>query len=183
VLEKGVRKSVLVALRTDVYEQRAWCVQELEWAEEFGCPCVIVDVRQADQMPRESLPVADLATVRIPDGNLVRVLNTALREAVRLRLFERTVSLLADAGALVPEETLLVRRVSLSALGGACQKRHDEWVAARSPAGKPSRVAQPRDVRRVVIPEPFPESLRRVAENLVRAYFPQATLAVPRELI
>ncbi len=55
VLENGIKKSVLVVLRTDVYERRAWCVQELEWGEEYGGPAIIIDVRSALAMPRESL--------------------------------------------------------------------------------------------------------------------------------
>lgn len=170
VLRNGVESSVLVVLRTDIYEQRPWCIQEIEWAEEFGTPAVVVEARHSLTMPPELLPIAGLSTVRIHDGNLLRVLNSALREAVRSRLFRRTVELLERANVLPAGRTLMVARPTLSALGTACETRLKS-------ASKTEEV----DV--VAIPEPFRESQRPIAERLVRAYFPAAILGTPRDFV
>jgi len=166
VLREHVRNSVVVILRSDIYEQRPWCVQEVEWADEFGSPAVVVDLRSALNLPRESLPVAGMATVRTPDGNLIRILNAALREAVRVRLFRRSVDLLVAAGVLPAQGTLLVPRASLSSLGMVCE-------AAK---------AQP-TVEAVVVPEPFREAQRPAAERLVQSYFPRASLGTARDFV
>ena len=166
VLREGVRNSVVVILRSDVYDQRPWCVQEVEWADEFGSPAVVVDVRSSLTLPRESLPVAGMATVRIPDGNLVRILNSALREAMRVRLFRRSVDLLQAAGVLPMDGTVVVPRAALSALGMACEAAKDGPT-----------------IEAVVIPEPFREPLRPAAERLVQAYFPTAILGIPRDFV
>lgn len=165
VLHDGVRKSVVVALRTDIYEQRPWCVQELAWAEEEGCPVVVVDARASLAMPRETLPLAGTVTVRVPDGNLVRILNSAMREAVRVRLFRRSVKLLEEAGVLDSKSTIALPRASLSALGVACE--------AALKDGRP--------IQGVVVAEPFREAERPAAKRLVEAYFPGATLGTLRD--
>ena len=152
-LQEGVQTSVLVVLRTDIYEQRSWCVQELEWAEQFGGPAVVVDLRNSLAMPREALPVAGMSTVKIHDGNLVRILNEAMREALRVRLFERSIQLLEDAGALKVRQTIRLTRASISALGIACQDRVNDAIDA------------------VVVSEPFRQAYRPAAVKLVDAYF------------
>jgi hypothetical protein len=167
VLQRGVQDSIVVMLRTDIYEQRVWCLQEVAWAEEFGCPAVVVDARQSLTMPRETLPAIDLASVRVPDGNLIRILNAALREAVRLRLFDSSVQLLQQTQALPDGRTLIVPRVSLSSLGLACEKR------TKSKKG----------VDHVIVPERFREALRPIAERLVKAYFPKADLGIPSDFV
>jgi len=167
VLRNGVRDSVVAVLRTDIYEQRPWCVQEIQWAEEFGCPAVVVDLRSATTMPREVLPVAGMVTVRISDGNLVRILNAALREAMRVRLFRRTIRLLEAANVLTAEGTIIVPRPSVSTLGLICE----------------GVTTSPEKIRWVVVPEPFREYLRLPAERLVRAYFPNAKLGTPRDFV
>jgi len=167
VLRRGVQDSIVVILRTDIYEQRVWCLQEVTWVEEFGVPAVVADIRQSLTMPREVLPVADLASVRVPDGNLIRILNSALREAVRLRLFDCSVRMLEQATALPAGHVLVVRRVSVSSLGIACEER--------------KRTQQRVDY--VIVPERFRESLRPIADRLVKAYFPKAVLGIPSDFV
>ena len=167
VLRRGVQDSIVVILRTDIYEQRAWCLQEVAWAQEFGCPAIVVDVRQSLAMPREVLPVIDLASVRVPDGNTLRILNSALREAVRLRLFHCSVQLLEQTQALTSGRTLVVPRMSLSSLGVACEERK------RTKKG----------VDYVILPERFREALRPIAERLVKAYFPKGVLRIPSDFV
>ena len=58
-----------------------------------------------------------MVTVTISDGNLIRILNAALREAMRVRLFEHTVELLHDAKVVDKKNVISVPLASLSALG------------------------------------------------------------------
>lgn len=167
ILRKGVERSVVVALRTNVYEERAWCVQEMDWAEDFGCPLVMVDARTQLVRGREFLPIAGSPCVHVPDGNLVRVLQSALREALRVRLFAGQVQALEDCGAISALSTLKAPRTSLATLGLRCES------LARS--GKA--------VTHVFVPEKFRETHRRVAERLVKCYFPGAWLGTPQMLV
>lgn len=181
VLCNGVRDSVVVILRTDIYEQRPWCIQEVNWAEEYGSPSVVVDLRAASVMPRESLPVHGMVTVTISDGNLIRILNAALREAMRVRLFRHTIELLDEAGAVEQHKVIMVPRASLSTMGMVFERflrepqevvrcKHEQLVVASD------------QIEWVVTPEPFRETLRGSAERLVDSYFPKARLGIPRDI-
>ena len=44
-------------MRTNTYEERPWCVQEMDWAEDFGSPLVMVDARTQLVRAREFLPI------------------------------------------------------------------------------------------------------------------------------
>lgn len=178
VLRNGVRESVVVILRTDIYEQRPWCVQEVHWAEEFGCPTVVVDLRAASVMPREGLPVHGMVTVTISDGNLIRVLNSALREAMRVRLFDRAVELLHKTGEIKKQNVIRVPRASLSTLGMVFEN-----VLERENAGRDTPLEQLDNIQWVVTPEPFRESLRLAAGRLTASYFPNARLGIPRDIL
>lgn len=167
ILRTGVERSVLVALRTNVYEERFWCVQEMDWAEEYGCPLVLLDARTHLVRTRESLPVGGAPCVHVPDGNLLRALQSGLREALRVRLFARQVDALAERGLIHLEQVLKVPRTSLATVGMRCQAR-----AATTPP-----------VTHVFVPEPFRETHRPVAEKLVQAYFPDAWLGTPKTFI
>lgn len=182
VLRNGVRDSVIVVLRTDIYEQRPWCVQEIHWAEEFGCPAVVVDLRAAATMPRESLPVAGMVTVTIYDGNLIRILNAALREAMRVRLFRRTIELLEQAGVLEQNQVVTVPRPSISTMGLVFERfLQDPPDKGLDEHGQKVKITA-EDVLWVVTPESFRESLRAPAERLAKAYFKNAKLVIPRDI-
>ena len=86
ILREGVERSVVLVLRTNTYEERPWCVQEMDWAEDFGSPLLMVDARTQLVRAREFLPIGGSPCIHVPDGNLVRVLQSALREALRVRL-------------------------------------------------------------------------------------------------
>ena len=167
VLRTGVERSVVVALRTNVYEERFWCVQEMDWAEDFGCPIVVVEARTHLVLAREFLPIAGSPCVHVPDGNLIRILQSALREALRVRLFVRQVQALEAIGAIAAGSTLRVPRTSLATLGLRCQ-----WKV---------QVGQAPD--RVFVPEKFREPHRKVAERLVQSYFPLAWVGTPQMFI
>jgi len=167
VLRRGVERSVVVALRTNLFEERAWCVQEMDWAEDFGCPLVIVEARTHLVRAREFLPTGGSPCVHVPDGNLVRILQSALREAMRVRLFARQVQALEVGGEINAASTLRVPRTSLATLGLRC--------ASMAGAGQKAT--------HVMIPEKFREPHRRVAESLVGAYFPGVWLGTPQTLV
>ena len=167
ILRNGVERSVVVVLRTNVYEERFWCVQEMDWAEDFGCPIVVVEARTHLVRTREFLPIGGSPCVHVPDGNLVRVLQSALREALRVRLFARQVRGLDDLGSVAASSSLKVPRTSLSTLGLRC-----EWQEKTGQA-----------VTHVFVPEKFREPHRKVAERLVHAYFPNAWLGTPQMFI
>ncbi len=66
ILRNGVERSVVVALRTNVYEERFWCVQEMDWAEDFGCPIVVLEARTNLVRTREFLPISGSPCVQVP---------------------------------------------------------------------------------------------------------------------
>jgi hypothetical protein len=174
VLRKGVETSALVALRTNVYEERAWCVQEMDWAEDFGCPIVVVEARTHLVRTREFLPTGGSPCVHVPDGNLVRILQAAMREALRVRLFIRQISALESRGLLKSEETVRVPRSSLPTLGMRCQAEKVRRAKQDSSAAA---------VQQVLVPEKFREAHRQVAQTLVKGYFPDAWFGTPQDLI
>lgn len=104
-IEAAAANSVLVAIRTDGYEQSAWCRREFETALAHGVPIVVVDALLRPTVAASSLPFAAMPTVRIPDGNTHRVLAAALREHLRLLLVE---TLVAER---VPQDAGLTWRV------------------------------------------------------------------------
>ncbi|MDG4594618.1 MAG: toll/interleukin-1 receptor domain-containing protein [Candidatus Contendobacter sp.] len=104
-IEAAAANSVLVAIRTEGYDQSAWCRREFETALAHGVPIVVVDALLRPTVTASSLPFAAMPTVRIPDGNTHRVLTAALREHVRLLLVE---TLVAER---VPQDAGLIWRV------------------------------------------------------------------------
>ena len=166
VLERNVQESAIIILRTETYEQRPWCLQEVDWADQFGAPAVVVDLRSRTLFPREVLPIADMTTVRIPDGNLMRILNATMREAMRVKMFQVSVQLLIEQDACKEDQIVICPRTSLTTLGLACQHSTKDRGT----------------VRKVVVPEAFRESKRDIAERIVDSYFPNAQLCKPKDL-
>jgi hypothetical protein len=105
-LQKGVESSVMVAVRTDRYEERSCCVQEVAWADSAGAPIVVVEARSELYHPPSGLGLEGCPWVRIPDGSLTRILYCALRENLRLLLIRRGVHALgpeiAKASVVLP---------------------------------------------------------------------------------
>jgi len=122
-LRNAVGKSLLLALRTDIYDQRLWCRQEFRYAEAFGVPRVVVDARSSLVYPASDLALDGAPTVRIPDGNLARVLFAALQTALRSLLFQRRIRELQDIGRLVVGRDVKILSVapSIETLAGACR--------------------------------------------------------------
>ena len=75
-------------LRTEEYDSRHWCQQEVLWADEYATPAVLVEARTNLNHPAGVLPLDRVPSVRIPDGNLVRYpFSCAARGAAILTLF------------------------------------------------------------------------------------------------
>ena len=122
-LEEGVATSIVVALRTDVYDHRPYCQKEVLWAEQYGSPIVLVDARDDLVHAGMGLPLEAAPCVRIPDGNLVRVLHAVLRVAVRTQAFRRRVAELQTLQLLPAGQATRVISVTpgMSTLLSACE--------------------------------------------------------------
>ncbi len=79
VLEGSAKNCLFLALRTEEYESRYWCRQEFLWAERKLMPMMVVDLRREMYCAASSLPLDNVASARISDGNIIRVLFHALR--------------------------------------------------------------------------------------------------------
>lgn len=83
VLETKASRSTLIALRTEAYETRYWCRREFLIAEQRGMPILVVDLRKEQYHDCALLPFDVMPSVRVHDGNLIRVVLHAM--AVHLR--------------------------------------------------------------------------------------------------
>jgi hypothetical protein len=167
-LEQGVGSSLIIMLRTEHYDSRHWCQQEVLWADEYATPAVLVDARTELNHPGSVLPFDRVPTVRIPDGNLLRILFLALREGLRFLHFMRRVKEMQDNGELPTGVELRVfsYQPGMSALLRACRS-----LAA---CGKPGIVLYP--------DPPLRSGLYEAAQALVHAYAPAAKLLTPNTL-
>jgi len=171
-LEVGVGSSLIIMLRTEAYEHRYWCQQEVLWAEKYATPAVLVDARIGLHHPSGCLPFDRVPSVRIPDGNLVRILFLALREGLRFLLFKRRVEQLKVNGVLPSPVELKAFSYApgMSALLSACQ--------SLSTSSEP-----PTTPRMILYPDPpFRAGLYEAAQALVSVYCPVARLVTPNTL-
>lgn len=168
-LERGVGSSLIIILRTEAYDGRPWCQQEVLWADEYATPAVLVDARTNLNHPAGALPFDRVPTVRIPDGNLVRILFLALREGLRFLLFMRRVEQMKQDGQLPSPVDLRAFSFppSMSALLRACQS-----------------LASSKQSRRLILyPDPPLRSGQyEAAQALVSAYAPGVSLLTPQTL-
>ena len=74
---------MLIALRTEAYENRYWCRHEFLLAERNGMPILVVDLRKAQYHDCARLPFDVAPTVRVHDGNLIRVILHAMAAHLR----------------------------------------------------------------------------------------------------
>jgi hypothetical protein len=171
-LEQGVGASLIIMLRTDVYDSRYWCQQEVLWADEYATPAVLVDARTTLHYPAGVLPFDRVPTVRIPDGNLVRILFLALREGLRLLHFMRRVEEMKQRGDLPSPVELRVFSgpPSMPALLRACRV----LSASKEPATTPRMILYPDPTLRAGVYE--------AALALVAAYAPGTRLVTPNTL-
>ena len=165
-LEQAVGASVLVALRTEIFDQRYWCQEEVFWAEKHGVPVISVDARWSVKSPASVITLDGSPSVRIPDGSLVRILQVALEEALRLALHRARAHLIAAQAKLSSNSWVaLSRPPSLVSLDSAAE-------ANRLRAGPPSSAPY-----LVVYPNPaLPKGLRDSATSVCQALIPQSQL-------
>ena len=83
VLTTEASRSVLIALRTEAYESRYWCRREFLLAESSGMPILVVDLRNEQYHDCGLLPFDVAPTVRVHDGNLIRVVLHAMAAHLR----------------------------------------------------------------------------------------------------
>lgn len=171
-LERGVGSSLIIILRTDVYDSRHWCQQEVRWADEYVTPAVLIDARAGLNYPAGVLPFDRVPMVRIPDGNLMRVLFVALREGLRFLHFMRLVEEMKRTGELPSPVELRVFSFapSMPALLRACRSL--------------MAVAPPQTTARLILypDEPLRAGVFEAAQALVAAYAPGARLVTPNTL-
>ena len=171
-LEQGVGSSLIVMLRTEAYDNRPWCQQEVLWADEYSTPAVAVDARTGLSHPAGVLPFERVPTVRIPDGNLVRILFLALREGLRFLHFARRVESMKESGALPKPIELRVFSFapSMSAILRACRSLSTSSAPPTTP-------------RVILYPDPpLRGGLYEASQALVAAYLPSARLVTPNTL-
>jgi hypothetical protein len=171
-LEQGVGSSLIIMLRSDVYDGRHWCQQEVLWADEYATPAVLVDARTNLQHPAGVLPFERVPTVRIPDGNLVRILFLALREGLRFLHFMRRAEEMKRSGELPSPVELRVFSLppSMAALLRACRL----LVSSKEPSTTPRMILYPDPTLRAGVYE--------AAQALVATYAPGARLVTPNTL-
>ena len=170
-LERGVASSLIIVLRTEVYDSRYWCQQEVIWSDRYCTPAVLVDARTALNHEASTLPFARLPIARVPDGNLMRILSMALREGLRFLLFARSVEEMKQTGMLPPSVELRVFSYapSMRALLFAC----------RSLAAKAEQEAK----QFILYPDPpLGEGEYEAALALVAEHAPKAKLLTPQTL-
>jgi hypothetical protein len=167
-LENGVGSSIIVMLRTEIYESRAWCKQEVLWADEYATPAVLVEARTGLNHPGGMLPFDRVPSVRIPDGNLLRILFLALREGLRFLHFVRRVEQMKQDGTLPTGVQLraFCFAPSMSALLKACR----QLSSSTAPARTPSVILYPDPTLRAGVYE--------AAQALVATYAPTGTRLV-----
>jgi len=171
-LERGVGSSLIVMLRTEVYDSRHWCQQEVLWADEYATPAVLVDARTALNHPAGVLPFDRFPTVRIPDGNLIRVLFLALREGLRFLYFMRRVEMMKHNGELPFPIELRVFSYppSIPGLLRACRA----LATSNEPAKTPRMILHPDPALRA--------GLFEAAQALVSTYASGVRLMTPNTL-
>ncbi|MDB5071576.1 MAG: hypothetical protein JWM87_2687 [Candidatus Eremiobacteraeota bacterium] len=171
-LEKGVGSSLIVMLRTEAYDGRYWCQQEVLWADEYATPAVLVDARTELNHPAGGLPFDRVPTVRIPDGNLVRILFLALREGLRFLHFARRVEQMKKSGGIPDPSELRVFsfQPSMAALLRACRSLAQSHEPATTP-------------RLIIYPDPtLRAGAYEAAQALVNAYAPGTRVVTPNTL-
>lgn len=168
-LERGVGNSLIIMLRTEEYDERYWCQQEVKWADEYVTPTVLVEARTNLNHPATTLPFGRAPIVRIPDGNLMRVLFLALREGLKYLLFARRVDEMRRSRTFLPDNARL-RVLSLQ-----------PSMAALLRASR--QLAQEVGPRYILYPDPpLGTGDFEAAQALVAAAAPGVVLATPETL-
>jgi len=162
-LEQAVANSVLVVLRTEIFDQRYWCQKEIFWAEKYGIPVITVDARWNLHHAPSVVSFDASPSVRIPDGSMVRILLSALTEAIRVALLRRRAYLSADAaGLLAASMAPLARFPSLVSLH-ALLERCSSGITTAASSNQPFFIVYPNPT----MPDGIRDSVREVAAALI----------------
>jgi hypothetical protein len=156
-LEHAVSGSILIVLRTEIFDQRYWCQKEIYWAEKHGVPFLAVDGRWSLQHAPSVIVFDGSPSVRIPDGSITRILLAAMTEALRVSLFESRVR--QTAGALGLDDagwTTVPRFPGLGSLHSATDR-----LRTANPAGGKHYVIHPNPA--------LPDELREVTCEMAAA--------------
>jgi hypothetical protein len=166
-LRQGVGRSLVLVLRTDAYDRRFWCRSEVRWAEALCIPVVVVDARSGLVYPASDLPFDGVQTVRVPDGNLPRILFSVLQTVLQSMLFQRSVRQLREHARLPPSEAavrVLGVTPGIPAIVHACEELR----------------SAPHRLRLLVYPDPpLREGVLQAAQALAAAV--KARLTTPRQ--
>ena len=129
VIRGAAAENVLLAIRTDAYAAREWCLTEVLYAKAGGSPLVVLDAL-VDVEPRAFPYLGNAPTVRWGGDasalSMERMLCVVLREALRFRHFPKRVSDLCrvyelpedDRVLAAPPELLTVLRARAAADDG-----------------------------------------------------------------
>ncbi|MFK8015249.1 MAG: hypothetical protein AB8G17_07395 [Gammaproteobacteria bacterium] len=112
-LRTNAANGVLIALRTDAYADRYWCREEFQQAEANCMPIVVVELRKTTMEYGGFLNFDAATTIRISDGNLIRIVIHAIAAHVRLLKAQWRVSLGRTDVVVIPRHPSIA---SLSAL-------------------------------------------------------------------
>ncbi|MHC4743045.1 MAG: toll/interleukin-1 receptor domain-containing protein [Planctomycetota bacterium] len=168
-IREGVVNSIVVVLRTNAYETRPWCRQEFMWARERGVPFVNVEVRYHFERPSDMLTHDAAPTVWLTDGNLFRVLFTALRENIRLLVLERFYhELKSEHSKKFDNATLIAYPPTLTQIA--------QSIAAINPQSGKEYLILHQD-------PPLRGVVRHAVSKLLDAYPGEIRLGTPQELI
>ena len=123
VIRENAGRSMLIALRTEAYDGRYWCRREFLAAEARGLPILVVDLRKDQYHDSALLPFDVAPSVRVQDGNLIRVVLRAM--AAHLRALR--------VQSIAPAVTVLPHRPSVFSLSGAVRASATRKIAYPAP--------------------------------------------------
>lgn len=168
-LEAAAGSSIVVILRSEIYDSRYWCQQEVLWSEEYATPVILVELRTGMNHPVAVLPFERAPVVRVSDGNLFRIVFVAVREGLRFLHFMARVEEMKRTAALPSNAKLRVfcAAPAMSALLRACVEIRKNPPAA----GVPSIILYPDPALRT--------GMREAAEALVANQAPGTQLLTP----
>ena len=162
-LEQAVSGSILIVLRTEIFDQRYWCQKEIYWAEKHGVPVLAVDGRWSLQQAPSVIVFDSSPSVRIPDGSMIRILLAAMIEALRVAFLRVRVRQTASAKNLSSTRwTIIPRFPSLGSLHSATERLKS--AASADTEGEPVYVFHPNPA--------LPDGLREVAAEMATARLP-----------
>jgi TIR domain len=135
-LRHEARHSTFIALRTDRYCERAWCMREIIEAEDARAPVLIVDARTALASDPAWPPLDSAYSIRIPHGNLAQVVISALLTHLIYLSLRRSVEEFCAAAGL-PQPITLPRPPNLISLASCVRE------AQNFPADQNLRIVYP----------------------------------------